>query len=433
MNKIKIGRVDESLFYILLGLFLILSLVPFPYLHHIKVFDFPLHYSIVGGGVFLLVILSWWQKDMRFIFFDKYLIVLFIGFSLSLIASIDRLNTFKTLISFFLRGLGVSFIAVRIVDSNKKREILIRVLLWGSSLVCLLGLVEFFMGYNPIFHRLYLSYSGLYKEILNFRSGMASTIGHPVALAAYLVLFFPLALRVGQNKKSLFAFIPFFLVVATIIFSFTRGAWIITTIMFILYFLKKEYRPSNIAFTRKIFKRILFGSAVFLIIIFSCFFFPRARQSFIDRVNFKIIKSDILYSHRAGSYRTTLNILRKFPFFGVGMGNYPLVHRLYRDSQTVDYLETPDNMYLRLLSETGIIGTLAFLLFIVSCLNRLLMSFRSASDFGWALTCGIIGFLLNLFTADLFYWLVPQFTFWLLLGVGVGYKYDLQREKDLFE
>ncbi len=211
---------------------------------------------------------------------------------------------------------------------------------------------------------------------------------------------------------------------ATIVFSFTRGSWLITIIMFILYFLKKEYRPSNIAFTRKMFKQILFGSAVFFIIIFSCFFFPRAKQSFIKRVNFKTIKGDILYSHRAGSYYTTLNILKKYPFFGVGMGNYPQVYRLYRNKQTIEHLETPDNMYLRLLSETGIIGTLAFLLFIIYCLNRLLMNFRLASNFKWALTCGIIGFLLNLFTADLFYWLPLQFTFWLLLGVGVGYEHS---------
>ncbi len=423
-NSKNNNKFDKILFYMLLGLFLIVSLVPFHSFLHIKLFNLPTHYLIVGGGVFLLMLLSWWQKDMKFTFFDKSLLILFIGFSLSLITSVDRLITLKTLISFFLRGMGVAFIAVRIIDTNKKKEILIRVLLWGSSLVCLLGLVEFFMGYNPIFHRLYLSHSVLYKEILKYRGGMASTIGHPVALASYLVLLFPIALRFGQNKKSLVAFIPFFLIVATIIFSFTRAAWLITIIMIILYFLKKEYRPSNITFTRKVFKRILFGSGVFLIIIFSCFFFPRAKQSFIKRINYKTIKNDLLYSHRAGSYYTTLNILRKFPFFGAGMGNYPQVHRLYRNKQTIEHLETPDNMYLRLLSETGIIGTLIFLIFISFWLNRLWVNSKITNNFEWALICGLIGFLLNFFTADLLCWLPLQFTFWLLLGTGVTNEYS---------
>lgn len=409
MNK---GKLEQFMFYALLGLFLIVSLIPFSSLLHIRLFNLPLHYLIVGGGVFLLVIVTWWAGERKFYSFDLWLGIVLFAFALSLITSVNRGWTIRSLGSFFLRGGGVAFVASRLVNSKERRRNFTYVLLIGGSLVCLIGLVEFFLGRNPLFHQLYLTHNPYYP--LGLRSGMVSTIGHPLPLAAWLVLLLPLSLKFGHDRKFPIGFIPFLLILATICFSFTRSAWFAGAVAFFCYFLKKE--------SRKISKKNLSILLLIPILVLPLFFFSRARNTFHRRFNIKRIKQEVLSSHRSASYTTTLNIVKNYPLFGGGMGNYPQLHKKYRAKRAAARIETPDNMYLRLLSETGIVGLGTFLVFIIFTLYRFWRNSFSGDGFRWAIFCGLVGFLINLFASDLFYWLAPQFTFWLLLGAGVGIR-----------
>jgi len=45
---------------------------------------------------------------------------------------------------------------------------------------------------------------------------------------------------------------------------------------------------------------------------------------------------------------------------------------------------------------------------------------RSLQVLMWAIFSSILGFLVNMFLFDSFYFIVVQATFWMLLGLGVG-------------
>jgi O-antigen ligase len=81
----------------------------------------------------------------------------------------------------------------------------------------------------------------------------------------------------------------------------------------------------------------------------------------------------------------------------------------------------PDNMYLSLLSESGILGLLAFLIFIFLLIKRGAQRFNAEKDRQVKLTilmplCALAGLLVNMAAYDLFYWDNPLMLFSLICG-----------------
>ncbi|MEW6040897.1 MAG: O-antigen ligase family protein, partial [Elusimicrobiota bacterium] len=129
------------------------------------------------------------------------------------------------------------------------------------------------------------------------------------------------------------------------------------------------------------------------------------------------------------SYKTTLNILKKYPLFGIGFGNYPFAHTTFRSQDADAKVATPDNMYLRFLCETGIIGTGVFFVFIGYWMYKIYKVAKNDSLI-WAFFAGLISFLINLMAADLFLWLPLQISFWMVFGLCVSLadkKADIKR------
>ena len=416
---------DKFILGAVLILFCLVSLVPFFAMNHIKILVLPIHYLIVGGSIGILVVLKSGYQRAKLTSFDKWLFVLMLGFSLSLITSVDRLYTLQSLVSFFLRGVGVAFVVHKIVILEKRKNLLVLVLLFVVSIVCLIGLVEFFTGRIPFFHRLYIENVETYPTEIRGRSGMMSTIGHPLVLSAYLVLIIPVAILFFQTKKTIFSLLPLAVIFPTILLSFSRSSWISSILVLGMYFWNKENKMRILNFINKYIILLIVLSGV---CILAFFITPRLKNTFLYRVNPQTLKSETLDSHRFNSYRTTWNIIRKYLLFGVGMGNYPKVHNVYRAEGTSEDVETPDNMYLRFLSETGLVGTLTFFCFIFYWLYQF---WRNRSDsFIWTVFVGLTGFLINQMTGDFFYWLPTQFLFWFMLGIGVASLNEVKRNQE---
>jgi len=238
-----------------------------------------------------------------------------------------------------------------------------------------------------------------------------STIGNPLSLAAYLVLFFPLSLWYSRNKKNIIKFLPFLFIVFAILFSFSRSGWVALFCAVIIYFLKKEFQ-------KKIIRNWIHLSSFIVIFSVAFFLLPHpVKNYFKSKFNVRMFSS-ASFEHRLKSYITTWNILKDYPLCGVGFGNYPKVHEKYMVEGVHRDTPTPDNMYLRFLCDTGIIGAGIFFVFIIYWMRKLWKS--RDNPVVWAIFCGLIGFLINQLTADLFLWTAPQFAFWMLLGMGVG-------------
>ena len=388
-----------------LVLFFLVSLVPFNFLPF-KIGGIPFHFLFLGSTVSVLILCTFSVEKLNTTL-NKWLLIILSGFFLSLINSIDRTNTLRTICSFILRGLGIAFISQYVFKGKIKS--IVPVILIATSLVCLVGLIEFFFQWNPYFKWTNLPTYFSIGYPIRIRSGMAATLGHPLALSSYLILFLPLSLWFIQTDRFFLRSIPFLLIASTIFFSFSRSSWFLALII-VLFYLFLEVKDNS----RHRWKIIAF----LLIFIVSSLIFVKSNNSFPERTDLKNLKTSIFSSHRSASYKTTYNILKDYPFFGVGFGNYPLVHEIYRAEGTIPYLKTPDNIYLRFLCETGLVGTAIFITFLSYWFYKLWKNRENTLILAFLI--GLFFFMLNQIVADLFYWLAPQFSFWLLLGIVVS-------------
>jgi O-antigen ligase len=339
--------------------------------------------------------------------FDLSLLFMIATLSLSQITSVDHISTSVNIVSFSFKGLCFAFVGRRMIKGEAHSFPVF--ILIVSSMVSLVGLTEYFTGWNPFFN-----IAPALLDSLNRRPGIVSTIGHPIPLAAYLTLLLPLSIEYTRTVRTSFSYIPPILMSSTVLLSLSRSGWVSAFIALIIYMaITMKKNPSFLKYYwMKI--ALLIG----LVLSFSIIN-PGIRKTLINNtLNIHEMQSAEPYTHRVASYVTTINVLKHFPLFGVGLGNYPEVHELYRSKDTHIQIKTPDNIYLRFLCETGIIGTLLFFSILFYWLYVLWSNRRD--NVVAAIFAGLAGFMVNQITADLFFWTVTQFTFWLLLGIAVA-------------
>jgi O-antigen ligase len=100
----------------------------------------------------------------------------------------------------------------------------------------------------------------------------------------------------------------------------------------------------------------------------------RLRQSLVQTVNLsgatdKLGAVDALGSGRLAMVRDSAQMIGRFPVSGVGAGNF-LFYLKYLHFNEPAYLDLPLNQYLLMASETGLVGGLAFILFLAVLLKR---------------------------------------------------------------
>ncbi|MFN7170146.1 MAG: hypothetical protein ACK4NT_02750, partial [Candidatus Omnitrophota bacterium] len=97
-------------------------------------------------------------------------------------------------------------------------------------------------------------------------------------------------------------------------------------------------------------------------------------------------------------------------------------------SKDVPYeFKIPDNMYLTIFAETGLLGLFCFLFFISGLLRRAVRTLRIIAqeerEFLFILICGFIAILFNMASYDLFYWHMPLYFFWIYAGLIRGLSF----------
>ena len=131
--------------------------------------------------------------------------------------------------------------------------------------------------------------------------------------------------------------------------------------------------------------------------------------------------------------QAAFNTYLAYPVLGVGLGNYafyfedmlpyrpiaevPEVLLMITPEPGRDRLITAKNLYLRLLAETGIVGAVTFLAFVIANLGCALYLWLSRQKeweyWGAASLCGLLAFSLSALTFDSF--VIPNM--WVLFGL----------------
>jgi putative inorganic carbon (HCO3(-)) transporter len=330
-------------------------------------------------------------------------------------------------------GMGRLFLLYLVVANSVEDEEDVQWLVTGL----LLGLLsEALLGfYQGIVGRpLGLSFLGedrVHQQSLG--QGLAyraqGTVGTPNGYAMYLVVAMSFALALlFSGAKGLYQALAGVILCAgvpSLVFSLSRGGWIgfVTVVVMTLGLAARRGRL-------KIHTVLLIASA-------AC-----AALLVMSIVGSNLIVSR-LTSEDHGSAASRVDLARgawamiqDHPLSGVGLNNYTLLMPQY-DWTSLQSWGRPavvHNVYLLVTAETGLVGLIAFLWFLVSSwVQAWLLVKRAPNDALWMMGVGILSACTALAVHNMvdylliFSWHIAR-QFWLLVGIAAGLSHNLGRE-----
>ncbi len=365
--------------------------------------------AMVGGGLALFLcvaiksVLGYTDKLFsKNYLLNMYLLFMGIAFALAAMFSYARNASIKIALV-YIAFLLVTYALIRIFAEKK---ILINVLN-GISLfsipVSLYGIYQHFSGFDK-------QNTWIDTEMFEDISGrVVSFFGNPNVFGEYLILIILTSvICFFITKDYKFKAIHLFAGVCSLIslvFTYSRGCWIgLVFALVIFLFLSK----------RKLFLAFCALGAV------SVFFLP---ESIISRIASVGNLADSSTSYRVYIWEGTLNMLKDFWVTGIGLGTdaFNAVYPFYAYSAIT--APHPHNLYLVILTETGIVGAIAFVLIILLYYKKLFAVMKHSDDknmklISSGLVAAMSGFLLQGMFDNVWYNYRVFLLFWIYIAIG---------------
>jgi len=354
MEKISLEKKNKSFFRF--SFFLIL-LIP------VALITGPLLPEIIS---FFLVIIFFTliYKNKDYYIFSKYHFNIFLLFYLYLVViSFFSENLFLSLkSSFFYFRFGFFYIAVCYFFEHQDQ--------YHKKKVYFLFFIFIFIFIDALF-QIIMGFNFLNQKLIH-PSRASSLFGDELIMGSYIVRILPIIVGMIYffKIKNLINLIPLLWVISivTVFFSGEKNALGLMTILTGIYFLYSDF-----SYTKKI-------GALFLIILFSFTLinsFPQIKKRIYTEAILNSSKgiygfSVVHYAH----YKTAYSMFVDKPFFGHGPKSFRI--QCKKDKFSYNHLSCsthPHNMYLQLLSETGIIGFLFVFSIWIFCFLRLIILF----------------------------------------------------------
>ncbi|RMF60920.1 MAG: O-antigen ligase family protein [Calditrichaeota bacterium] len=311
----------------------------------------------------LLVLLN--EPKVSFKFFNtpvyKLLLLFFLVSILSVAVAAHKIQSIRYIRDEFFWILFGSY-AIFQIDSFKKYRDVIQAWIWIGTIVTALGILQLFLNFD-----LYLWTGSTYhipQDSHFFR--ITSTFRDPNFFANFLIL--PLCLGIARSlwEKETPKWNIGLMLLALILTNSRGGLLAVFIGGVILYSLRYEREK---LFTRLV--MLFFIVAVSAVVIFQ--FLP---SGFKERMFLESSKADWSSIVRVLYIVATIKMILANPIFGVGIANSPLVIKNYAPPVVVTYLrlDKPEealgggythNTFLQLWAETGILGALIMIAFLM--------------------------------------------------------------------
>ncbi len=271
----------------------------------------------------------------------------------SLWGNAERMEGFYFLFNFFLLFLILS----QIFYEEIVRIIILRFFLFGSLLTFIYALLQLAKVNSSL--------------ILQDAMPFSSSLGNPALFATYLIFPFWFAIYlwvIDKNKQWRI----FYITVALLSFIFAFSTQSRATFFGILIGLVVSAVLFSFTFSNRNIRKYLFGFCltVFFLLVFTFLF---RNSDFIKKIPMisdiaAIGFNDRTTASRIVSAKISLVGLKERPVFGWGHNNFFYLYAKYYDPQNLtndpQFFDKPHNKYFEVLTETGIIGLILYLVFI---------------------------------------------------------------------
>jgi O-antigen ligase len=378
-------------------------------------------YARVFLTIFLLILMLE-KKNIKQLFSleDWPLWLFLICLAAGTVSAIDKGIAWKAYfyltITFFL----LFYIGKGLYLSNNNRETINLVICICASLVALIGILELYFGKNILYENFIAN--PFYERYIRFNPRLMSTQFNPTVLGSFLLGCLPFNFYFFKNKSfflRLLGISSSLLCLSTILLTFSRGVFLGLIAMLLFYLWKR----------RKV--RFLIIFLFFLVFLIPLCSYQKNIN--VNRFGFNrmLIGSydSIISEYRLNRIKMTVRILKEHPFFGIGFNHFRIRFNEYCDKkekgkESYEFM-IPDNMYLTFLTETGIVGTLGFFIFIISLLKGGLRWLKELEDDNkkkilLIALSALIGLFVNMGAYELFYWNNPYMLFCIICGFIQG-------------
>lgn len=289
-----------------------------------------------------------------------------------------------------------------------------------AALVALIGLTELYFGRNFLYEK--LMYNPYYNRYVRSTPRPMSTQFNPAVLGSYLLGSLPSGLYFLKDKSIRLRLLGIFLsllYVIVIVLTLSRGVFLGLIALTLFYLWHSPKRKRNI---------VIFSFCLISAICVSSF----SKNFNYNRFGFKRFIAgsydSIISKYRMDRICMTAKILRDYPLFGIGFNHFRLRFDEYADKKNLNEISEfriPDNMYLTLLAESGVVGFSGFFIFIFLLFKRGIARLKSEKEESRKLVLlvsmsALVGLLVNMGAYELFYWSNPYMFFCLLCGFICG-------------
>jgi putative inorganic carbon (hco3(-)) transporter len=248
----------------------------------------------------------------------------------------------------------------------------------------------------------YFHGGSVFAQGIDRAQGLTNAGGDPNSLAITLVTALPFALLLlgeGSKKFRVFAIATCLVNVVTLVLTGSRTGFLCLMMLIVVFTL-----------TRK--KGLLLAPVMAVLILGIWMAMPaeyKARYTTVEN-----LKDDESYQNRIISWKSGLHMFEDRPLTGVGMGNFSYANGLkyWPIKNGVRIWLQPHNVYVQMIAETGLLGSIAFCVFVISMIttNKRMKAELKDSDvppwmkyFPTAAGFSILGLLFCGYSAHLLY------------------------------
>jgi putative inorganic carbon (HCO3(-)) transporter len=252
---------------------------------------------------------------------------------------------------------------------------------------------------------------------------VSGTLGSPNTAASYLSLLLAPALGAMltplERRYKWLAALAFGLGSVALALTFSRGGWLAfilsVTLLCLSAFIRGWLSP-----------RVLLTAVVAVVLLFLLFRGPILARLYGDDLG--------AASSRVTMARQALRVIEANPLLGVGANNYATWYEQHPAPEIDrERLLTVHNKYLLVWAETGAVGLVAFLGFLLAVIRRgwqvWQLEDRSLSPLALGLTVAIVGQMVHMF-ADLFHNRPQVQLLWLVAGLITAIHYLGQKRTE---